>query len=294
MSFESIVRDIKNMRIQGAQNVAKESINAISEKYRILQQRNETASLKKYMSILEKTRSTEPCMRNALHCFYDNIKNKDPAKVVRDIHQHFIISEVCIAEFASKKIKNNSIIFTHCHSGTVIKALLKAKKERKRFVVHNTETRPHLQGRITAKELSKAKIPVVHFVDSAMRVAIKDADIVFLGADAVSSEGFVYNKIGSELVCEVAKDYDIPVYICSDSWKFDAQTIFGFEEIIEQRHAKEVWLNPPSRVKISNYAFEKIAPSLITGIITELGIIRPELLTEEVKKAYPWMFSKQI
>jgi ribose 1,5-bisphosphate isomerase len=180
-------------------------------------------------------------------------------------------------------------IFTHCHSNTVIDVLKKAKSQRKRFSVNNTETRPLFQGRITAKQLSRLNIKVTHFVDSAARLAIKDSNIMLIGCDAITSEGKVINKIGSEMFSEIASKHETSVYVCTHSWKFDPKTIFGFETIIEKRNAKEIWPRPPKKVKISNYTFEKINPDLITGIISELGIHPPEVFLQEVKKVYPWM-----
>jgi ribose 1,5-bisphosphate isomerase len=204
--------------------------------------------------------------------------------------EHFEKAPDMIEEIAAHKIKNKMIVFTHCHSSTVRDALIRAKKQGINFEVHNTETRPVFQGRITAKELAKAGIPVTHYVDSAARLALKKSDLMLLGADAITADGKVINKIGSELIGEVADRYDIPIYICTDSWKFDPRTIFGKETEIEERPAKEIWSGAPKKVKIANYAFEKINPDIITGIITELGIYRPAILLEEIKKAYPWMF----
>jgi ribose 1,5-bisphosphate isomerase len=198
-------------------------------------------------------------------------------------------SRKLIIEMGSKKIKNGMVVFTHCHSSTVMSVLIEAKKQGKRFAVHNTETRPRLQGRKTAKELSNAGIKVRHYVDSAARLALKGADIMMIGADAITSEGRVINKIGSELFAEVAHRYDIPVYVCTNSWKFDPETVFGFTEEIEQRTAEEVWARPPKNVIIDNKAFEIIRPELIAGAITELGIYEPQILVEEIKREYPWM-----
>lgn len=290
MNFNKTVTDIKRLKIQGAENVAKSAANAITQKYFDLLKQKKENDLIKYINILEETRSTEPCMRNTLHFFYESVKKKPAKKVLNEIETHFKNSDKNIEKYTAEKIRNNSIIYTHCHSGSVVRSIISARNSGKKITVHNTETRPLFQGRITAVDLAKKGIKVVHFVDSGMRLAIKDADIILLGADAVTTEGFVYNKIGSEIVCEQAKVYDVPVYICTNSWKFDPKTIFGFDEKIEQRHKEEVWKNPPRNVEISNYAFEKIKPELITGIITELGVTRPEILSEEVKKAYPWMF----
>ena len=156
--------------------------------------------------------------------------------------------------------------------------------------MHNTETRPLFQGRKTAIELASYKIPVKHYVDSAARMALKKADIMMIGADAITTEGKVINKIGSELIAEAANKIGVPVYICTHSWKFDPETIFGFDEEIEKRAWDEIWPNKPRKVNIDNFAFEKINPALITGIISELGVYRPQNFISEIKNNYKWMF----
>ncbi|MBU0929971.1 MAG: translation initiation factor eIF-2B [Nanoarchaeota archaeon] len=272
MNFNQICKAIKEVEIQGAENIAKAAIKA----YYL----NPTkAAVRKLISL----RPTEPCLRNAL-----NFVQLDKGNITKALI-HFEESDFLISEYGSKLIQNESILYTHCHSSTVINMFKHAKEKGKRFLVRNTETRPLLQGRITSKELSRLKIPNSHFVDSAMRFALKKCDMVFIGADAITSEGKVINKIGSEMACEIAKKYDIPVYICTNSWKFDPKTIFGFPEIIEKRPKNEVWSNPPRGVNIINPAFEKIDPDLITAIISELGILKPENFLMQVQKKYPWM-----
>ena len=112
---------------------------------------------------------------------------------------------------------------------------------------------------------------------------------MLIGADAITAEGVVINKIGSELFAEVAYKYDVPVYVCTHSFKFDPLTYFGWDEKIEKRAKTEIWKNPPKGVRISNYVFEKIKPDLISGIISELGILKPEVFVEEVKRRYEWL-----
>ena len=295
-TFPSILRDIKSIKIQGAQNVAKaatKAISLISSEYKTSPKL--LSYLAKAKELLIKTRSTEPEMRNVLNFLTYNLKSFDNPyreliKRHAIINKHFDRVRHEIITIGTRKIKTGSIIFTHCHSSTVTGILLQAKSEKKEFTVYNTETRPLFQGRITAKELARAHIPVVHFVDSAGRLAMKEADIMLIGADAISSEGKVFNKIGSEMFAEFADKYDVPHYVCTDSWKFDPLTIFGYEEEIERRPGKEVWPTAPEGVKIDNRAFEKISPDLITGIISELGVYKPEIFIEEVRRNYPWMF----
>ena len=182
-----------------------------------------------------------------------------------------------------KVIKNNDVIFTHCHSTSVVNALIFAKKKKRKFQVYNTETRPLYQGRKTAKELSKAKISVTMFVDSALEDAIsgegelKKVNKVFLGADALLKQGII-NKVGSELVSIIARDNKVPVYIIADSWKFTKKKI-----PIEQRKLNEIWKKVPNHVKVKNPAFEFVRKKYITKIITEYGIMSYDEFLRKMK-----------
>jgi len=180
------------------------------------------------------------------------------------------------------------VVFTHCHSSTVMAILKEAKANGRKFQVCNTEARPLMQGRITAKELARMKIPVRHFVDSAARIALKKSDLILFGFDAVTTTK-IYNKIGSELFAVIADKYDIPLYVCGDAWKFDPEETYGRDERIECRSPKEIWPGAPRGIKIENPCFERINPDLVTAIISELGVYTHENFVEEVKKAYPWL-----
>ncbi|TAL48152.1 hypothetical protein EPN87_01235 [archaeon] len=271
--LDKVVADIKSLKIQGSQSVAEAAMRAW------VKARNKKEAYRK----LYAARPTEPFLRNVL----DYLMKHDDADA---LWEKFAVDKQEIIKLGAGKIRNDMIVYTHCHSSSVNRILVEAKKQKKKFNVHATETRPFFQGRITARQLSEAKISVTLFIDSAARLALKDADIMMIGADAITADGYVINKIGSELMATVAKNYGVPVYVCTHSWKFDPKTVFEFEEEIEQRSVKEIWSNPPRGVKISNYAFEKVHPDLITGIISEIGVMKPENFVSEVEKKNAWMF----
>jgi len=273
MSFDSICKDIKGVKIQGAESVAKAAVKA-------LLLRHDKSAIKKLLSV----RPTEPALRNSVKYTTSHFNLK---KAVEEVIDHFELNHKKINSFGSGIIKNGMTIYTHCHSSTVIGILKEAKKQGKKFSVICTETRPLFQGRITASELAKAKIPVTLIVDSASRIALKKADIMLLGADAITSSK-VYNKIGSELFATIANKFEIPVYICTNSWKFENNP---YEEI-EERPSMEIWPNAPKGVKIYNPAFEKIDPKLVEAIISELGILDFSSFLIQVKKTYPFIFEK--
>jgi ribose 1,5-bisphosphate isomerase len=301
MSFQKTVKDIKSLKIQGAENIAKEAAKAlllIVDSNKNQQKEIIVKRLKNAKETLFLTRPTEPCMRNTMNFVLAGIEQCQDAKSllaqvemrVKEAQEFFARSEKKITEYGAQKIKDGMTIYTHCHSSTVTRTILSAWKKGRHIEVHNTETRPRMQGRVTSAELAKEGIPVTHYVDAAARFALKKADIMLIGADAITSEGKIVNKVGSELFAEVAKKYDVPVYVCTNSWKFDPATVFGFEEPIEKRYSSEVWNKAPRGVKIDNFAFEQIDPELVTGVITELGIYKPQTLVDVVKKNYKWMF----
>jgi len=267
--IKKIYKDIKQIKIQGATNIAKAALRA----YTLSPKKSTTKKLKSL-------RPTEPMLQNVLAAL-------ESGATKEDIIYHFEKAQEQINKNVLKIIKKDDIILTHCHSTNIVKSLINAKKQHKRFQIYNTETRPLYQGRKTARELSKAKIKVTTFVDSAVGVAIageqktKKTTKVFLGADAIIKNGDVINKIGSETIAVLAKKNKIPVYIIADSWKFTKSNIE-----LEQRKPGEVWDNQvPKSVKIKNPAFEKVPKKYIKAIISELGILSPSEFVKVAKKS---------
>ncbi len=265
--FDKIARDIKQIKIQGARNIARAALYA----YSLVPTKD---SIKKLVSL----RPTEPMLQRVLA-----LVTKRPYK---EILEHFDLAQNEINKQVLRLIKDKDIIFTHCHSTNVSNALIYAKKKGKKFEVYNTETRPLFQGRRTARELIKARIKVTMFVDSAMAVAIEKGNSkgknyvskIFLGADALLEKGII-NKIGSGLISELAYRNNIPVYILADSWKFTRKKIQ-----IENRSLNEVWNNAPKKIKIENPAFEFVQKRYISGIVTELGLMKYEEFVKRMGK----------
>nr|VDS11052.1 R15P Isomerase [uncultured Candidatus Pacearchaeota archaeon] len=274
VSFNDICKEIKNLKIQGAENVAKAGLKALSLKHD-----------KNSIRILLSLRPTEPLLKN---CIFRALAFENIYDGIHNSLFHLDVAKENISKHGINLIRDNTIIFTHCHSSSVMNILIEAKKQGKKFKVYSTETRPLFQGRRTAKELIENKIPVIQIIDSAARHAIKKADIILFGADAITDER-IYNKIGSELYAIIAKNYDIPIYIATDSWKFDYASIYGEEIPVEERNADEIWKNRPKGVQIENPAFEKIHPTLIDGIVSEIGILDHKEFIRRVISRYPWI-----
>jgi len=263
--FHKIAKDIKDIKIQGASNIAKKALYA----YFLIKTKT---SKKKLLSL----RPTEPMLKRAL----DEAEKNSYGEVLK----HFESAQDQINKNLFRLIKFGDVVFTHCHSTNVIGALIYTHNNGKKFQVYNTETRPLFQGRKTARELKKAGISVTMFVDSALGVALsheqktKKVDKIFIGADAILKDG-IYNKIGSEVIAQIAKNQKIPVYVVSDSWKYS-----NFKVSSEQRDDDEVWQKAPKNLKIKNPAFEFVEKKYIKGIISELGVLSYSSFLKKVEK----------
>jgi len=178
----------------------------------------------------------------------------------------------------SKLIKQDMNVFSHCHSSTVMDIFKYAKKFRKmNFTVYTLEVEPLLQGRMTAEELAKYGIKVIVFPDLAAEAALKKCEIFLFGADAFLKKGVV-NKIGTELLCDVANEYHIPTYSCGVSLKY-AQNVK-----IESRSGREVWDERNKRITVVNPAFDFTKRKYLTGVISELGILDYKSFVKKAKK----------
>ena len=277
---------IKKLEIQGARNIAIAALRAIEETARKSKAKTMSAFLKEMKQnceVLVKSRPTEPAMRNGLNYVVkklSNTKHVSDAKglVRKGCEEYITLMEHAvekIAEIGSRRIKDGDTIMTHCHSSTVMGIIKKAWKDGKKINVICTETRPRFQGRITAKELVSFGIPTTMIVDSAARYVMNDVDLLIVGADAVTADSFIVNKIGTSQIMLAAKEARTMSCCACETFKFDPVTLSGEWETIEERDPKEVWENPPKGLKIFNPAFDFTPPQLVNFMITELGIITP-------------------
>lgn len=294
---------IHKLQVQGARNVAIAAIKALqtlAETTKAQTRKIFIAELCSARELLFASRETEPLMRNAVRWVITQVEDSDERKVVELSHlvcktsenfqKSLAASKERIAEIGAKRIRDGSTIFTHCHSSTATHILWKAKNEGKSFKVICTETRPAFQGRITAKEMLELGVKTTFIVDSAARTFINDADMVIVGADAITSEGNVVNKIGTATIALLAREARKPFYVVSELLKFDPATLYGEYEKIEERSRDEIWKEAPLELIVRNPAFDVTPRNLIHGLICEEGIVSPQSVAEVMHRVYPWVF----
>ncbi|MHA1777594.1 MAG: hypothetical protein DRO88_03605 [Promethearchaeia archaeon] len=303
---------ITSLEIQGATNIA---IYAIKEFISFTKRHSNLDNFSLWQKLLmaerifSNARSTEPAMRNGLIFILGKIQHDQKqgievslAKMVEIYGNEYIsilkASKAQIAKFGARLIpestKDPIVVQTHCHSSIVEAILIEAKKLGRNFKVISTETRPFYQGRITAQNLISHGIQVTQVVDSAMRWAARNlgSEIIIIGADAVTSEGTVLNKIGSRLLALVAHEEHIPFYVATPLLKYNPGTAFGNYEKIEMRDNHEIfkdWPQKPKKLEVLNPAFETVNRLYISGVITEAGIFPSGQVHNNFQNVYPFL-----
>jgi len=175
-------------------------------------------------------------------------------------------------------------VLTHCNTGflatggigTALGIVHLAAERGKQLHVWVDETRPLLQGsRLTAWELLRAGIPHTVIPDGAAAglMARGDVDVVLVGADRIARNGDVANKLGTYPLAIAARRHGVPFYSVAPSSSFDPACASGDAIVIEQRSAAE--LTVPAGSAAYNPAFDVTPAELITGWVTERGIVKP-------------------
>lgn len=204
-----------------------------------------------------------------------------------------------IGNYGAEVVPKGAGILTHCNAGalatvgygTALGVVRSTFAKDPSIQVYADETRPRGQGaKITTFELVQDGIPVTLLTDGMCSYFMRNKmiDIVVVGADRIAANGDTANKIGTSTVAIAAKYYNIPFYVAAPKSTIDLSIKTGNDIIIELRDEEEVTMVNGKRicaegVKIINPSFDVTDNALITGIITEYGIFKPEELKYKIK-----------
>ena len=301
MSYEQVADCIKKLVIRGAPAIGVAAamglaIAAVKSKAKTpneLMHELETA-----FQVLRNTRPTAVNLFWALERVMKKARGQSSVKTIRDTVQNeaLLMAEEDISankqmgSFGAALIEDGDVVLTHCNAGalatvaygTALGVLRAAKEKGKRINVIATETRPVLQGaRLTAFELKHDGIDVTVAPDTAVGSLMARGMIkkVIVGADRVLRTGHVFNKIGTYQIAILASKHNIPFYVAAPVSSFDLKSDPD-QVTIEERSFDEVTSMGGTRVvpkgiRIFNPAFDVTPPELISGIITEKGVLTP-------------------
>ena len=302
---------IKNMIIRGAGAIGSAAAFAMAQAFMEARLMHDNDLVLKAKEELEATRPTAYNLFYAVNRVFEAGKDSIGYALLESqkIADENVAAAKKIGEYGNELIRDGFRIETHCNAGwlgfvdygSALSPIYIAKESGKKLYVYVDETRPRGQGaKLTAWELKNEHIPHAIIPDNAGAYFMSrgEIDMMIVGADRIAANGDVANKIGTLEKAIVAEKYGIPFYVAAPLSTFDVNCHTGKEIPIEQRDLKEVLLqdgpdvsgkmtriwvcNPGSETL--NPAFDVTPAELITGIITEKGIIKPN--TESIKNLF--------
>jgi methylthioribose-1-phosphate isomerase len=279
-TYKDVINAIKTMKVRGAPAIG------IAAAFAMALAEMSGEDLEKSANEIKNARPTAVNLSWAV----ERILNSKSAIVeALRMYDEDIQTNIAIGKNGASLIDDGDTVLTHCNAGalacvdygTALGVIRAAHDEGKNIKVICDETRPLCQGaRLSVFEMQNEKIPVKLAVDSAAGHLMQKGMVnkVVVGADRVAKGG-VANKIGSLMVALAAKRFNVPFYVAAPESTFDSEnSIYDVE--IEERDADEVIYFGNTRVapegtEVENPAFDIIPSDLITGIITEKGIVKP-------------------
>jgi ribose 1,5-bisphosphate isomerase len=294
---------IKSMEIRGAGRIARAGAEALwrhASEIHVDDLASFLGEMESAAQVLVATRPTAVSLPNAVHIVMSGLNKAetlDDARngVISRAEQFIHSSQNAvqkIALFGSRHIRDGDTILTHCNSEAALGCIIEAHRTGKEIEVFATEVRPRNQGLITIRTLNDAGIKTNFIVDSAVRSFIHDVDLVIMGADAVTVNGGVVNKIGTAQVAHTAHEARVNVLIAAETYKFAPRTIIGELIQIEERAGSEVLADEISctlpHVTVRNPAFDVTPAEYIDLIVTEAGAIPPQMAYIIIREYLGW------
>uniref|UniRef100_A0A8C2IV33 Translation initiation factor eIF2B subunit alpha n=1 Tax=Cyprinus carpio TaxID=7962 RepID=A0A8C2IV33_CYPCA len=183
-------------------------------------------------------------------------------------------------------IKDGAKILTHSSSRVVLKVLENAAADNKRFTVYVTESQPDSAGKRMAQKLRKLNIPVMVVLDAAVGYIMEKVDLVIVGAEGVVESGGVINKIGTYQMAVCSKAHNKPFYVVAESFKFVRLYPLNQQDVPDRFKYTADILKTVKDLNQEHPMIDYTPPSLITLLFTDLGVLTPSAVSDELIKLY--------
>jgi len=286
----SLIDEIVNDKTHGASQLARQAAKVL----KMAAERSQAGSVERFLAeqkeIGQRLMSVRPAMApifnivsgllgsiagEATTADLDSIRQLTMAKADEAIRAS-LQAVARIAKHGSRLMADGDRIMTHSYSSTVVAALKKAFTKHRNIEVITTRSGPGRSGERLAQELSLYGIPVTFIDDAAVGLYISTVNKAVVGADRVCADGKVVNGIGTYQLALAAERASVPFYVLCETLKFDPR-LRGAEVDLEEKETGEV-IEPgtlPPAVRVKNPYFDITPLELVTGIVTENGLLTP-------------------
>jgi len=294
-----VARDIKSMEIRGAALIGRSAAQALRD-FALELNTNDlnefNSEVSKAADILLNTRPTAVSLSNSIRMVmrYSGEDVETASQSLVSNADNFVERSLkaveTIGKIGSHRIRDGDTILTHCNSSVALSIIKTAHQSGKNIKVISTESRPRYQGHLTIGMLNDWGINTELIVDSAVRTIINEVDEVIVGADVITANGSLVNKIGTAQIALCAHEARTSFMVAAETYKFSPETIMGELVPIEMRQEEEVYpqISDLKNVTVRNPAFDVTPHRYIDIICTEVGAIPPEMSYMIIKEMQGW------
>lgn len=194
------------------------------------------------------------------------------------------MSRTKIAQIGCQFIADDDVILVHGFSRAVFSLFKYAAEKYIRFRVVVTESRPTTQGMQLYSLLQEIGIPVIMIVDSAVGSVIDKVNKVFVGAEGVAESGGIINLVGTYSVGVLARNARKPFYVVTECHKF--VRMFPLSPVDLSLPEEALNFSKPAEKPLSGPTLDYTAQEYITALITDLGVLTPSAVSEELIKMW--------
>ncbi len=297
--ISSLIDEIRNDKIHGASQLARQAVQVL----RITAERSQAESVDRFLIELgevgEGLMSARPAMApvyNITRHLLRAVSEKSSGMELAAIRQLTVIKAdeaigdsqravARIAQHGSGLINDSDRVMTHSYSSTVMEMLKVARARHNNVEVITTRSGPGRTGEGIAGELGRLGVAVTFIDDTAAGLYVTTANKVMVGADRICADGRLINGVGTYPLALIAEKAGIHFYVLCETLKFDAR-LSGSDVDLEEKESSEV-VEPgrlPPEVRVKNPYFDITPLELITGIVTENGLLRPEEVIKYMKE----------
>lgn len=191
-----------------------------------------------------------------------------------------------IAMLSQDFIFDGCTILVHGFSRVVLEVLKTAAQNKKHFRVFCTEGRPDRTGLRLSNELAKLDVPVKLLIDSAVAYTMDEVDMVLVGADGVVESGGIINMMGTYQIALVSHSMNKPVYVAAESYKFARLYPLDQKDMGPALRTIDFGVPIPSKVEVEKSARDYTPPQYLTLLFTDLGVLTPSVVSDELIQLY--------
>ncbi|RZC33086.1 translation initiation factor eIF-2B subunit alpha [Asbolus verrucosus] len=190
-----------------------------------------------------------------------------------------------IVKLATKFIVDGSKVLTHSRSRVVLKTFIEASRQKKQFEVYVTQSAPDNSGEIMCKNLEAEGISCTLILDSAIGYVMEQVNFVMVGAEGVVESGGIVNKVGSYTMAVCAREMKKPFYVLTESFKFSRLFPLNQSDLPEEYKYTSSSKKEKDFKKVHPLV-DYTPPSYITLLFTDLGILTPSAVSDELIQLY--------